>query len=406
MCNYEGKRLVKTACPIAQSLASSAQRRQRMQVKGRHGEHVAIDLHCIPVYTADGTILGATVLLQDAQSEVTLEEKCQTLHAEVSKDPLTKLANRAEFDRMQTMYIKAHNQAKLPCSLMMIDIDLFKNINDTYGHQAGDEAITQMASIMKRLCREGDLVARYGGEEFAVLCADCGLVDAARRAERIRRKLSETPHAQLGNRRVTASFGVTQLQTGDSPETMLRRADRALLMAKEQGRNQVVQLGEGMNKKQASKKWWIFSKHRAQPIIEKNVTTAVPIDIAIEKLRGFVSDHQAKIVSTQDNSVELEISSEKVSMNRRQTDRAVLYRVELIFKEDHVERSNNLGMASGMYVRTCIQISIRPKRRQSRHKADMAERARLILQSLKSYLMAKEAHEEVEGCLDTMPTPV
>ena len=403
MRNDEGTCLVRAACPIAQSLASSAQLRQRMQVKGRHGEHVTIDLHSIPVYTADGTILGATVLLQDAQPEVSLEEKCQALHAEVSKDPMTKLANRAEFDRMQPLYIKAHYQAKLPCSLIMVDIDHFKNINDTYGHQAGDEAITQMASLMKRLCREGDLVARYGGEEFAVLCADCGLVDAARRAEQIRRKLSETNHAQLGNHRLTASFGVTQLQSGDSPETMLRRADRALLMAKEQGRNQVVQLGEGMNKKLASKKWWNFGKHRAQPIVEKNVTTAVPIDIAIEKLRGFVSDHQAKIVSTRNNSVELEVSSEKVSMHRRQTDRVLLYRVELTFKEDHEERSNNLGMASGMYVRTCIQISIRPKRRQKHRKVDMAERARLILQSLKSYLMAKEAHEEVEGCLDAAP---
>ena len=140
-----------------------------------------------------------------------------------------------------------------------------------------------------------------------------------------------------------------------------------------------------------------------KPIVEKNVTTAVPIDIAIEKLRGFVSDHQAKIVATRNNSVELEVSSEKVSMHRRQTDRVLLYRVELTFKEDHEERSNNLGMASGMYVRTCIQISIRPKRKQSHRKADMAERARLILQSLKSYLMAKEAHEEVEGCLDAVP---
>ncbi len=403
LCNHGGKRLHGAACPVAQALVMSAQQRHRMQVKGRHGEHVAIDLHCIPVYSARGALLGATVLLQDAQPEVSLEEKCQSLHTKASKDPMTRLANRAEFDRMQAMFIDAHNQAKLPCSLIMIDIDHFKRINDTYGHQAGDEAIIQMAKLMKRLCREGDLVARYGGEEFAVLCADCNLVDAARRAEQIRRHLSETPHAMLGNRRLTASFGVAQLQSGDSPDTLLRRADRALLMAKEQGRNQVVQLGEGMSHKHASKKWWNFGRRRAEPIVEKKVTTAVPIDIAVEKLRGFVSDHQAKIVSTQDNCVELEISSEKVSIHHRQTDRMIPYRVELTFKEDHVERSNNLGMASGMYVRTCIQISIRPKRKQKHRKADMADRARLILQSLKSYLMAKEAHEEVEESLDTVP---
>jgi hypothetical protein len=177
-------------------------------------------------------------------------------------------------------------------------------------------------------------------------------------------------------------------------------------MAKEQGRNQVVQLGEGMNEKHASSKWWSFGKLRAQPIVEKNVTTSVPIDIAIEKLRGFVSDYQAKIVSTHDNIVELEISSEKIGMQRRQTDRVIPYCVELTFREDHVERANNLGTASGLYVRTCIHLSIRPKRRRSRRKTETAERAGLIFQSLKAYLMAKETDEEEESCLDTIPAAI
>jgi diguanylate cyclase (GGDEF)-like protein/PAS domain S-box-containing protein len=402
MNNSEGKHVAVESCPVAKSLTDLSQQRQRVQVKGRHVQQVAIDLHSIPVYTANGAILGATVLLQDAQSEVSLEEKCQALHTETTKDPMTRLANRAEFDRTHTLYIEAHNQAKFPCSLIMIDIDHFKSINDTYGHQAGDEVIIHMARLMKRLCRDGDLVARYGGEEFAVICADCGLVDATRRAEQIRKKLSETPQAQLGNHRLTASFGVTELQSGDSSETMIRRADRGLFMAKEQGRNQVVQLGEGMNKKDDSKKWWKFGKLRAQPIVEKDLTTAVPIDIAIEKLRGFVSDHQAKIISTKDNSVELEIFGDSVGMNNRRTDRNTPYCIEVTFKEDHVERQNSLGMSQGMYIRTCIHLSIRPKRERSRRKVEMADRARLIFQSLKAYLMAKEAHEEAENSLESV----
>ena len=99
---------------------------------------------------------------------------------------------------------------------------------------------------------------------------------------------------------------------------MLRRADRALLMAKEQGRNQVVQLGNGMEKQVDEETWWWFGGLAAQPVIETELTTAVPIDIAIAKLRGFVSDHQAKIISTHENSVELEISSEKVSLRSPQ----------------------------------------------------------------------------------------
>jgi diguanylate cyclase (GGDEF)-like protein len=143
------------------------------------------------------------------------------------------VANRAEFDRMQALFIEAHQQAGLPCSLIMIDIDHFKRINDHFGHQVGDEAIITVANLLKGMCRSGDLVARYGGEEFVVLCADCDLADAAGRAEQIRRKLSETPHAALGAKRITASFGVAQLQSGDTPESMLRRADLGLLTAKE-----------------------------------------------------------------------------------------------------------------------------------------------------------------------------
>jgi hypothetical protein len=119
----------------------------------------------------------------------------------------------------------------------------------------------------------------------------------------------------------------------------------------------------------------------------------VPIDIAIEKLRGFISDHKAKIVSTNENSVVLEVSSETVSCDRRKADRHVTFRVELQFHEDRVERSNKLGFASGEHVQTRVELSIRPKRSKRRRRAEQAERARLILQSIKAYLMAKESSE-------------
>jgi len=393
MCSPVDHRIPDDACPVAKSLIANTQIRKRVLILGRQGHHVAIDLYAIPVHSPDGKVQGATVLLHDAQPEATLEEECVALQAEVTKDPMTKVANRAEFDRMLALFIEAHNQAGQPCSLIMCDIDHFKKINDTYGHQAGDEAIISLANLLSSLCRAGDLVARYGGEEFAVLCADCTNADGARRAEQIRRKLSEFQHSCLGNKRITASFGVTEQQAGDTPETMLRRSDRALLMAKEQGRNQVVQLGNGMEKEIKKNPWWKFARLRAQTMVETSLTSAVPIEIAIEKLRGFVSDHQAKIISTRENSVELEVSSEQVSYDRRQSDHHVIFRVEMQFSEVRVERSNSLGFAAGEYAHTQVDIKIRPKRAKRGRKADMAERARLIQQSIKAYLMAKESAE-------------
>ncbi|MCH7752070.1 MAG: diguanylate cyclase [Planctomycetes bacterium] len=394
MCNAGSRRISDDACPVAKCIRTNAQLRQRLFLLGRQGEHVAVDLHAIPVQGLDGTVQGATIVLHDAQPEASLEEKCEALHAEVAKDPMTKIANRAEFDRMQALFIEAHQQAGMPCSLIMIDIDHFKRINDTFGHQAGDEAIITLVSLLTSKCRTGDLVARYGGEEFAVLCAGCTNASAARRAEQIRKQLSKTPHKCLGNKRITASFGVTELQAGDTSETMLRRSDRALLMAKQQGRNQVIQLGNGMEKEQPKKKWWSFGSLRTKPVVQTTLTTAVPIDVAIEKLKGFVSDHQAKIVATRENSVELEVSSEHVANNRRKGDRHAIYRVEMQFGEERVQRKNNTGLDAGQYAQTRIKLEIRPKRARSRRRADMAERARLILQSIKAYLMAKEIHEQ------------
>jgi diguanylate cyclase (GGDEF)-like protein len=393
MCNTAGRRVRDEACPVARALASGAQLRQRLEILGRQGGHVAIDLHAIPVHTPDGDLLGATVVLHDAEPEASLEEKCEALHAEVTKDPMTKVANRAEFDRMLALFMEAHQQAGLPCSLIMTDIDHFKSINDTYGHQAGDEAIISVANLLKQMCRSGDLVARYGGEEFAVLCADCSIADAAARAEQIRRKLSETPHASLGTKRITASFGVAELQAGDAPEALLRRADRGLLMAKEQGRNRVIQLGSHMQQPPKKKKWWNFGSLRAKPLIETTLTTDVPIDVAIQKLHGFVTDHLAKIISTRENHIEIEIVGEKIGHHRRRGDRIDPFRLEMEFSEKRLEKTNNVGLAAGSYALSVVKVTIRPRRTRNRRHGEQADRAKLVLQSLKAYLMAKETTE-------------
>ena len=313
MCNGREQRIANDDCPVAHAIATGVQWLGRVSVMGRQGRHVAVDLHAIPVRSNDGAIHGATVLLHDVSSETSLEEKCQALHAQVAKDPMTQVANRAEFDRMLNNFVAAHQESNLPCSLIMSDFDHFKAINDTHGHQAGDTAIITFASLLKSMCRSGDLVARYGGEEFAILCADCTNASAARKAEAIRQALAAVKHASLGNASFTASFGVTELQTGDTPETMLRRADRALLQAKDQGRNQVVQLGDGMMEEKVKRSWWPFQSLRGGALVEATLVSAVPIEVAVQKLRGFIADQDAKIVKTNENELQLSITDSQAT---------------------------------------------------------------------------------------------
>lgn len=394
MFNAQSYRIADDDCPVEQAIASGVQWMGRVSIMGRQGHSVSIDLHVIPVRRSDGAIQGATVLLHDVSSEASLEEKCQALHAQVAKDPLTQVANRAEFDRMLSGFVAAHQEAKLPCALIMSDLDYFKTINDTFGHLAGDEAIVTFAALLTSLCRSGDLVARYGGEEFAILCADCTNAAAARKAEIFRKALAEVQHKALGNRTLTASFGVTELQSGDTPETMLRRADRALLLAKDQGRNQVCQLGDGMTEESKKKSWWPFKPWRGNALVDTTLVTAVPMEVAIEKLRGFISDQDAKITDTGESRLSMEVTDRCTGYNRRKGDRSVSFAIDLQFSQQHFERKNTQGFAAGIYVETRVKVKIQPRRDRDRRGEGTMEKARRLLGSLKSYLMAKED----DGC--------
>ena len=193
--------------------------------------------------------------MRDASPETNLEERVQSLYEKASRDPLTSIQNRAEFDQHLVKSVRRHLTQSNPCSLIICDIDHFKKINDTFGHQAGDKVLVDFAAMLQRSCRHGDHVARYGGEEFVIICKNCTAPAAFELADKIRTEWGGSPRPELDDYTVTTSFGVTELQAGDTAETILRRADRALYKAKGTGRDRVVQLGSGMeeNKESSSK---------------------------------------------------------------------------------------------------------------------------------------------------------
>jgi len=393
MQDEQGDPLVEGDCPVAYTIQTGVQSLRRLLIAGRNSRTMEVDFHAVPIVATDGTTHGAAILLHDASPEASLEKRCQSLHERATKDPLTQVANRAEFDRAHRMFLGAHLERNLPCSLIICDIDHFKLVNDVHGHQAGDEVLKSFAQVLKSSCGPGDLAARYGGEEFVMLCADCNNASAALRAEGVRRAISQLPQAVLGGRSITVSFGVTEIQPGDTPETMLRRADRALLEAKGRGRNTVVQLGSGIGEKEDKRRggWWWFRTRSAPNILqERTLVTAVPLKVALQKLRGYVSDHHAEITSVDECEVHLTIGSERGNFLRRRTDRPVPLMVELRFVEDRHEGSNSEGRPSGRVSATKVFVTIRPKKERDRRRADAQERARHVMAGIKSYLMASE----------------
>lgn len=152
-------------------------------------------------------------------------------------DKLTGLFNRLKIDIALESEIARTQRFGQPFSLIILDIDHFKNVNDTFGHQAGDQALIAVASILTKNTREVDIVGRWGGEEFIVICPQTDEAGILNLAEGLRQKVEAYDFPVAGKK--TASFGVSTYCNGDQPREILQRADEALYVAKNNGRNRV-----------------------------------------------------------------------------------------------------------------------------------------------------------------------
>lgn len=156
-------------------------------------------------------------------------------------DPLTQTRNRGALTSSLQREWELARRHQSPLSIILIDVDHFKRINDLFGHQQGDCVLQKVAECLKQTTRGSDIVFRYGGEEFVILLNSTPEVGAFQLAERIRHAI-EVMHTKSdgdSSLRVTASFGVATLAANESKESLLRRADQAMYRAKEGGRNQV-----------------------------------------------------------------------------------------------------------------------------------------------------------------------
>ena len=156
-------------------------------------------------------------------------------------DALTNLNNRRQFETRLKQEIAITKRQNNPLCAMMIDIDFFKKVNDTYGHASGDEVLKTVASVIKAQLRESDIPARYGGEEFAVLLPYTHIDEAKIVGERLRKAVEETTVSLDNlNINVTISMGLAEFRQDESGEELFAQADKALYKAKESGRNRVV----------------------------------------------------------------------------------------------------------------------------------------------------------------------
>lgn len=169
---------------------------------------------------------------KDATDRVLKEHELKDL---ASRDPLTELFNRRAGEQLLVQYDNHRKHHGKPLCLIMLDIDNFKKINDTFGHVIGDNVLKIISHTLQNEARPSESVIRWGGEEFLVIVPDATLHEASALSERIRKSISDQVIAVAGQ--VTASFGIAELQTNETTASLINRADKALYKAKLSGKN-------------------------------------------------------------------------------------------------------------------------------------------------------------------------
>ena len=204
-----------------------------LMVRRKDGVEVFVEISLSAVKIKDGW--HAVGIARDITVRKQAEQRLELLAA---TDPLTGASNRRRFGEALRVEIARSRRYGVPLSLIVLDVDHFKRINDSLGHPAGDRVLVELAKLIAGNVREMDVFARLGGEEFAILAPNCDANCARPFAEKLRRVVEAHAFPDIG--RLTCSFGLAEYRDADDPDTLIERADDALYRAKDEGRNRVV----------------------------------------------------------------------------------------------------------------------------------------------------------------------
>lgn len=388
--------------PLSECIRTGKTKTGDYKIIGRSGREIKVEMKFAPV-VAQGKCQGAVVLVHDSSIQIDLQRQLKDLYEFSMLDALTQVANRAEFERSLDEFVRARETSESECSLIICDIDFFKQINDNYNHHVGDQALVAFAALLKTFVRARDVVARYGGEEFVILCANCDQEAAIARAEEIRKKLQKTPQPMLDGKYITASFGVSELRPGETATEFFVRADTALLHAKETGRNRVV-AAEAPDPL-AIERQKVETDARTTSLIEGITWRALqgelisshqfrsrtPIAILVEKLRGYILEMDAEIRRVDTDFASLLIECEDPDDYTRKG----RFELDIEFQE-HEESEPNPQFGRRKY--TYLRVTIREGRKRwfSTNAADLAPH---VISELRRYFMIANEESEVNEIL-------
>lgn len=200
----------------------------------KEGSTIWVETTVSGIYNEEGRFIGMLGVDRDIAERKKMEAEIRQLSV---TDKLTQLYNRLKTDETLERELERSARSEIPFSLILLDIDHFKSVNDNFGHQVGDSVLVELANILKNNVRSMDVSGRWGGEEFLIILPETDKEGAMLVAEKLRMSIDQNSFARAG--KITASFGVSVYNKDPSPETIVSRADSALYKAKEKGRNRV-----------------------------------------------------------------------------------------------------------------------------------------------------------------------
>jgi diguanylate cyclase (GGDEF)-like protein/PAS domain S-box-containing protein len=236
-----GCRLCLHGCALQKTIEDGQPRESEIYLRHKLGHRVPITVRVTPIRDYSGQIIGAVEVFSDCSAKRRAERRVDKLESLAFQDSLTGVANRRYAELKVAQEIDEVRHFGRDVGLLMIDIDHFKSVNDTWGHEAGDLVLRAVSKTIVANFRPNDLVARWGGEEFLVILFDADSTLLAIVAERCRKRLAATDVTHAGSQiQITASVGATLLQSDDSCQSVIRRVDELMYKSKTSGRDRTT----------------------------------------------------------------------------------------------------------------------------------------------------------------------
>ncbi len=236
-----GRPLCLTGCPLSKAMRDGLPRAAEFYLRHREGHRVPVSVRVMPMKNAEGLVIGAIEIFSQADVEMNVEKRVTELEQMAFRDPLTNLPNRRYLQMKVEQAFEEHQVFDRSYGLLMFDLDNFKQVNDTHGHDTGDAVLKTVARTLSAGQRSVDIVGRWGGEEFLIMMPDIKPADLGDFAERCRVMIEQSSVlAGSGRVSVTASIGATVLGPGDSAVSVIRRVDELMYQSKRSGGNQTM----------------------------------------------------------------------------------------------------------------------------------------------------------------------